>query len=355
MKGYTIFLTLLMLVFTGQSWAAFPPEIVLNLQTAEGGFPEGVIFDEKNNRFYFAPLYAPDMRLYQYDIDSGVESVLYEYSDSTPPYRILLFSGGMMQPDSSMLWVCASSFDFFDPLVIPNAYLFGIDVKGDQPPVPGTHQVIDLGAGSFCNDLVVSSNGYIYATDHVRGMVYRADLATFTAAPIVVDARLASRYLVKRNFDQTDPLSVSMPGVNGIELIKNQILVVATTAPAALFRIDLSSGTPFMKEIGFKSQPQLLQGDGNPLRFSGPDGIALFENNTLLVAQNGAVQKLQFDSLYSSVTRIYDLGSPGFGLSDIVTVRDADGSYSAYALEGHIGALLFGNPHGPFRMIHIQP
>jgi hypothetical protein len=124
-------------------------------------------------------------------------------------------------------------------------------------------------APAFCNDVVVASNGNIFATDS-SGRVFRilsADVNTANSATVWLD----------------DP-AITVPGgfgANGIDVIGNTLIVASND----LFAVDSTSNTPAttLRRIALR--------EGNAAAtLCGPDGLQTVPSSTteLVVVENGS-------------------------------------------------------------------
>ena len=164
-----------------------------------------------------------------------------------------------------VLWVCDSST--FEPVA---SSLVGIDIKSRRVvarhPLPASGPVL-------CNDVSVSPRGDIFLSDSFGGRVLRVAAAdALTDAPAVEWS--TSDLLVA----PSDPPF----GANGIVATRRAVFVVNFNT-GTLIRIPIRRS----RVAGVAAVVPLFDGDDQPTRIFGPDGLARSGFAELLVVENG--------------------------------------------------------------------
>jgi sugar lactone lactonase YvrE len=180
--------------------------------------------------------------------------------------------------DGTTVWACNTFFGSMEPPALPTGTIVGIGIADGLIKV--RHQMPPGGsngaAGAFCNDLVVSPDGAVWATDSFGGRLFRIDpenlLTPDSAAVWLEDTELAGL---------AGPAAGSF-GVNGITLLGGQIFVV-NSASGALLRIDPSLASP----TGDDLERVFLTQNGGEVDLVTPDGITAVGERQLLVIENG--------------------------------------------------------------------
>ncbi len=178
--------------------------------------------------------------------------------------------------DGSMVWACNTFFGSMTEL--PTGTIVGIGVADGLIKVQ--HRMPPGGpagaAGAFCNDLVLSPDGAVWATDSFGGRLFRIDpenlLTADSAAVWLEDAELAG---------PAGPAAGSF-GVNGITLLGGQIFVV-NSGSGSLLRIDPSLANP----TGDDLEQVFLTQNGGEVELVTPDGVTALGDRQLLIVENG--------------------------------------------------------------------
>jgi outer membrane protein assembly factor BamB len=181
--------------------------------------------------------------------------------------------GMTVDNNGKMLWVCNSD------AINATADVVGIEIGTGEVQVrhelPASRSADVKGAGSLCNDLVMSPNGTLWITESFGGRLFRIDasklLTENSAVEWLQDNKLAG--------DGTDDNAF---GVNGITLLGGRLFVV-NTAFGTLFSIDPTLDEPTGDDLKLVT----LTEDGNDLELSKPDGITRLSDTELLIVENG--------------------------------------------------------------------
>ena len=198
---------------------AFAPTLVFTLDPASAalhGNPEGVAYDPRSRAFFVSRV--------------GTGAIFRGTRDD--PSRIVkpFIAGAATRSDAPLatglkvragkLYVAGATTGTIKIYDIATAALLRtIDTHGADTTAP-----------TFVNDLDVTGDGDIFATDSFRPAIYRVDGHTGALTTIDVSAKIP----LVRNPDGSPAFNL-----NGIEARGNDELVVVQTATSKLFRIDL--------------------------------------------------------------------------------------------------------------------
>lgn len=176
--------------------------------------------------------------------------------------------------DRDLVWFCDSS-----PVAeTPGGAIVGVSTAaatdGDEvvrhalPDGAGAEGDAGVARPAFCNDLIVTPDGDILASESWTGRIYRV------ASASVMTANSAAVWSAAPELEPADP--VNGFGVNGLELVGDQLVF----ANAGLFVMDPDSPD---------SAEAIALSGAEPLFLGGPDGLALVPDSTteLVVADNG--------------------------------------------------------------------
>ena len=185
---------------------------------------------------------------------------------------------GVTASTDGMLWACNTFFGSADPPAPPTGAVVGIGIADGLIKVRHEFPAGGLAgaAGAFCNDLVVSPDGALWATESFGGRLFRIaeeDLLTANSAEVwLEDIQLAG---------PGGPAANNF-GVNGITLLGGRIYVV-NSGSGALLRIDPSLTSP----TGDDLEQVFLTQNGSEVDLVTPDGITARGERRLLVVENG--------------------------------------------------------------------
>jgi hypothetical protein len=179
--------------------------------------------------------------------------------------------GMAVSGDNGLLWVCNN-----DLAASPAASdIVGIGA-GDRQ-VKASHQLPTSAVGAFCNDIVISPNGTLWATESFGGRIFRippGELPSNTpATPWLQATELAG---------PNGPAAGEF-GVNGIALVAGKLFLV-NSSRGQLLSIDPTIVQPSSSDLRVVA----LSENGTPGKLLvTPDGITRVSDTELLVVENG--------------------------------------------------------------------
>jgi len=183
--------------------------------------------------------------------------------------------GMAVNGDGTILWVCNT---VTSPAAgaLPSAAIVGIGA-GDRQ-VKATHELPPSSVGSFCNDIVISDNGTLWATESFGGRLFRipaADLLTNSAA---------TAWLQASELSGPNGPEVGRFGANGLTLMSGKLFVV-NSSRSSLLSIDPTLAEPTSADL----HPVTLSESGvtGGVVLANPDGITKVSNTELLVVESG--------------------------------------------------------------------
>ncbi|HTV20957.1 MAG TPA: hypothetical protein VMG12_19865 [Polyangiaceae bacterium] len=174
--------------------------------------------------------------------------------------------------DNQTLWLCNTDLT----ATPPTAAVTGLDITNRS--TFGTHVLppSDSGAGSFCNDLVMSPDGSLWITESFGGRIFRIpadNLGVNNSAEVWLQA------------DNLTPPGPNTFGANGITLLGGKLYTVVTDR-SALFSIDPALENPTGSDLKLVS---LTDRDGDRVTLVRPDGITAIPGSPtdMLIVENG--------------------------------------------------------------------
>jgi sugar lactone lactonase YvrE len=299
----------------------------------EAFFPEGIALSSDGD-VYVGSLTNGDLVVFPADDDHA--QILNVPDDTVANGAVGLL---LVQRDAQEILLACDSLP--DTVNGKQSKVVAIDVTDNAAPdVLGSHPLTAAAADAtvFCNDLAEDSAGNLYVTDSLGGQVLRvpATVELGSGDP----AALWSDDEVFAGADAMNPF-----GANGIEVLgdgTNDFVFVVNFSKGTLLRVALNAdGTP-----GAIVDVPLTNSAGDTVALRGPDGLKQFDNDTLIVVENGG----------NSLTKI-DLSDP-FGAApvgkttvlssrlDVPTTVAIDGD-SAVVVEGQLDHLLGVDPSAP--------
>jgi DNA-binding beta-propeller fold protein YncE len=183
--------------------------------------------------------------------------------------------GMAVNADGSILWVC-NTVTAAPAGTLPSAAIVGIDAATRQ--IKAKHEMPPSAVGSFCNDIVISANGTLWATESFGGRLFRipaADLLTNSAATAWLQAAELAGPL-------PDGPKVGVFGANGLALVSGKLFVV-NSSRGTLLSIDPTLAEPVSGDL----HPVALTEAGADIVLANPDGVTKVSNTELLVVENG--------------------------------------------------------------------
>lgn len=287
--------------------------------SSQSSLPEGVAFDAASESFFATAIQGGQITR----ITALGQELVFHRSDEPD----LSFSGAHVDDARRRLWVCAVDIKSGPA---PRSRIVGFDIPGGGKIV----RSVDLGEGSFCNDLTTDDDGVVYATDSAQPHIYRLAPDGEGVEVFATDPRFA-------------PAAPGVIGLNGIDLAPDgESLLVVTSVPAQLFRVALHEPGD-IGVVTFSGDAFGMPGDP---RFPGPDGIE-FLGDELYVAFDGGVQQLRFagDDLAHAVVRTTTAVPTG-----LTSLTVAEGRL--YAIDSEVYRVMYGGqpPELPFRILHVD-
>jgi hypothetical protein len=178
--------------------------------------------------------------------------------------------GLTVDDERDLVWFCDSS----PAAETPGGAIVGVSTAAATDGDEVVRHALPDGAGAdvarpaFCNDLIVTPDGDILASESWTGRIYRV------ASASVMTANSAAVWSAAPELEPADP--VNGFGVNGLELVGDRLVF----ANAGLFVMDPDSPD---------SAEAITLSGVEPLFLGGPDGLALVPGSTteLVVADNG--------------------------------------------------------------------
>lgn len=286
--------------------------------SSQSSLPEGVAFDAASESFFATAIHGGQITR----ITALGQEMVFHRSDEPN----LSFSGAHVDGARRLLWVCAVDIKTGPA---PRSKIVGFDLREG-----GLVRSVDLGEGSFCNDLTTDADGNVYASDSAQPNIWRVGPDGAGLTVFASDPRFA-------------PAAPGTIGLNGIDVSPDgDSLLVVRSIPAELFRVALDDP----RDVGvvtFSGDPFAMPGDP---RFPGPDGIE-FLGDELYVAFDGGVQQLSFAGDDHAHAVVRTTTAVPTGLSSLTV---ADGRL--YAIDSEVFRVMYGlqPPELPFRIVHVD-
>lgn len=287
--------------------------------SSQSSLPEGVAFDAASESFFATAISGGQITR----VTALGQELVFHRSDEPN----LSFSGAHVDDARRLLWVCAVDVKSGPA---PRSRIVAFDIARGGKIV----RSVDLGDGSFCNDLTTDDDGAVYATDSALPHVYRLAPEAEGVDVFATDPRFA-------------PATPGVIGLNGVDIAPDgESLLVAKSVPPTLFRVPLHEPD----EVGVVT----FSGDafgmpGDP-RFPGPDGIE-FLGDELYVAYDGGVQQLRFAGEQFDHAVVRTTTAVPTGLTSLTV---AEGRL--YAIDSEVYRVMYGGqpPELPFRILHVD-
>ncbi|MEA2324970.1 MAG: hypothetical protein QOD81_4820 [Solirubrobacteraceae bacterium] len=274
------------------------------------GNPEGVAFDRRSGRFFVSRVATGAIyRGVLGDTAAGVVPFVPGADPGPDPGRAL--AAGLAVA-GGRLYVAGANTGQIRVYDIGSGALW---TTFDTTTLPGAC------AATFINDLVVTGDGDVYATDSFCPRIYhvgRRAVERRTGAVEAIDVAADIPYV------STNPDGSPAFNLNGIVARDDQELIVVQSATGSLFRVDVD-------DDGHERRIQEIRVDGGPL--TGGDGL-LLDRGRLLVVQgsvagfdgrfaNGAVTVVRLRDERARATVESRFGDPSLaGPSTIDRARD---------------------------------
>jgi sugar lactone lactonase YvrE len=183
--------------------------------------------------------------------------------------------GMTVSGDNGLLWVCNN--DVGSTPVTSSIVSIG---AGDRQ-VKATHALPPSAVGAFCNDMVISPNGTLWATESFGGRIFRippGEQPSNTPANV---------WLQATELAGPDGPAANAFGVNGIALVANKLFLV-NSSRRQLLTIDPGLEQPTSADLRVVA----LNEAGTPGKLLvNPDGITRVSDTELLVVENGFLEE----------------------------------------------------------------
>lgn len=245
---------IILLLLIQTAWAQQPTKRI-EFEAPES-YPEGVAFDKSANVFYVS-----SARLGTIGKVTREGKYLALYADKS----LKSTYGLKVHPDGKKLYVCCGDANY-SKFSTPDtkkkmARLIIIDLKSAKKTadidlsglVPGDH---------FPNDLAFDKEGNAYITDSYADAIYKVDANGKASV-----------------FSKSELLKSAGVGPNGIIFHPQGFLLVANNGTGALVKIEMTD-------------PEKASKVKIDQFFPSADGLLLSDNNTLILVQNGGVNKI---------------------------------------------------------------
>lgn len=177
--------------------------------------------------------------------------------------------------DGTILWVC-NTVTSPPRDTLSSAAIIGIDAQNRQ--IKATHELPQSAAGAFCNDIVISGNGTLWATESFGGRLFRIPAAQ------LLDDSAATAWLQASELSGPNGPEPGRFGANGLALMSGKLFVV-NSSRGTLLSIDPTLAEPVSSDL----QPVAISEDGMGVSLANPDGISTVSgsNTDLLVVESG--------------------------------------------------------------------
>jgi hypothetical protein len=170
--------------------------------------------------------------------------------------------------DGGLLWACNTD------TANAHADIVGIGVADGE--IKAKHHMPDSAVGSFCNDLALSANGTLWATESFGGRLFRIPSGQ------LLSNSDATEWLQSPLLTGPDGPTVGVFGVNGLSLVSGKLLLVNSSL-GTLLSIDPTLASPTSDDLHTIA---LTAGGGNVV-LANPDGITRVNDTEVLIVENG--------------------------------------------------------------------
>jgi len=170
--------------------------------------------------------------------------------------------------DGGLLWVCNTD------TANAHADIVGIGVIDGQ--IKATHHMPDSSVGSFCNDIAISANGTLWATESFGGRLFRIPSGE------LVSNSDATEWLASPSLSGPDGPTVGVFGVNGLALVSGKLLLVNSSL-GTLLSIDPTLTAPTPADL----HTVALTEKGGNVVLANPDGMTRVTDTQVLIVENG--------------------------------------------------------------------
>lgn len=170
--------------------------------------------------------------------------------------------------DGGLLWVCNTD------TANAHADIVGIGVADGQ--IKATHHMPDSSVGSFCNDLAISSNGTLWATESFGGRLFQIPSGQ------LVSNTDATEWLQSDSLTGPDGPTIGVFGVNGLAFVSGKLLLVNSSL-GTLLSIDPTLASPTSSDLHTVA---LTESGGNVV-LANPDGMTRVSDTQVLIVENG--------------------------------------------------------------------
>jgi len=158
---------------------------------------------------------------------------------------------------------------------LPSAAIVGIGAADRK--IKATHELPASAAGAFCNDIVISANGTLWATESFGGRLFRIPEAQ------LLENSPATAWLQASELSGPNGPAAGAFGANGLALLSGK-LFVANSSRGTLLSIDPTLPEPTSSDL----HPVAISEAGmTGVSLANPDGITKVSDTDILVVENG--------------------------------------------------------------------
>jgi sugar lactone lactonase YvrE len=245
----------------GIARASLPLETVVAFDPGSGEFPEGVAVDKTDN--VYVSLIQPVGEIRKVD-PSGTQSVFADFD--VPGFGPL----GLAVDAPGNVFVAVASFD------VSTQGVYRVRPDGASERLPGTSGIL------FPNGVALDKRGNVYATDSIRGAVWR-----------IPPGGSAEIWIQDPLLEGTGAAGLGVPiGANGIAFFRNEIIVANTERSRIVdIPVEPDGGAGTLRVLA--EGPALFGADGIALGVSGNVYAVVNPQSTLVrIAGDGSIAML---------------------------------------------------------------
>ncbi|MBD3581709.1 SMP-30/gluconolactonase/LRE family protein [Flavobacterium selenitireducens] len=223
---------------------------------APESYPEGVAYHASNNSYYVSSARFGTI---------GKVSPDGKYSELLKDNALKSSYGLKISADGKRLYACVSDANY-SKFKSPDTYrkmarLIAIDLKtGKKVSDVDLSKLFD--GKHFANDLALDNKGNAYITDSFSNVIYK----------VTPDGKASL-------FSKSEKFKTNGVGLNGIVWNAGNFLLVASSGKGCVFKVDVAN----------PANVQMVKTDQF---FINADGLLLTDKNTLVLVQNGSVNKI---------------------------------------------------------------
>ncbi|RZJ73237.1 gluconolaconase [Flavobacterium sp.] len=223
---------------------------------APESYPEGVVFNASTNSYYVSSARFGTIGKVSSD---GKYTEFYKDNSLKSTYGLKISS------DGKRLFACVSDANY-SKFQSPDTFrkmarLISIDLKSGKKLSDVDLSKLFNGK-HFANDLTLDDKGNAYVTDSFSNVIYK----------VTPDGKASL-------FSQSELFKTNGVGLNGIAWNQGNFLLVANSGKGCVFKVDVNN-------------PANVQKVKLDQFFINADGLLLTDKNTLVLVQNGSVNKI---------------------------------------------------------------